>query len=260
MKLKNNIISLFNNKTSGSSELLMKLNKIMKEESVNKEYMSLILKESRKHFDDFSIILNYLDEIEKELNNIEALAKIIDSYDDHDNRVNSRIFENGREYFFNISKILTLSNSLTIANFLTQLYSVNKKLEVIITESRPKNEGRVLAKMLLKRSIPVEFITDFSAASYIAISDAVIIGADKILSNGNIVNKTGSRTLAILCRYYNKPFYVITTRRKHSKDSEYIPEERDPKEVWGYSNHNLKIRNYYFEEIERELITEIITD
>ena len=122
------------------------------------------------------------------------------------------------------------------------------------------NEGKILAKRLLKSSIPVKFVTDFSAASYIPSVNAVIIGADRILSNGNIVNKTGSLTLAILCRYYNKPFYVITTKSKHSKDSEYLPEEKDPAEVWRYSNQKLKVRNYYFEEIERDLITRIITD
>ena len=137
---------------------------------------------------------------------------------------------------------------------------MNRKLKVTVAESRPMNEGRILAKRLLKNNIPVEFITDFSTALYIPSTDAIIIGADKILSNGNIVNKTGSRALAILSRYYNKPFYVITTRSKQSSNSEYIQEEKDPKEVWNFSNKKLKVRNYYFEEIERDLITRIITD
>jgi len=122
------------------------------------------------------------------------------------------------------------------------------------------NEGRILAKKLLKSSIPVEFITDFSVASYIPSVDAVITGADKILSNGNIVNKTGSLTLAILCKFYNKSFYVITTHSKNTSDSEYLPEEKDPAELWRYSDQKLKVRNYYFEVIERDLITRIITD
>jgi translation initiation factor 2B subunit (eIF-2B alpha/beta/delta family) len=260
MNLKKKIISLFNDRTSGSTSLLIKLNMIMREEMGNKEYLFLLLKESRKQFKEFSIIQNYLDEIEKEPNNHEAFSKIIDYYDDYDNNVNHKIFENGKKYFLNISKILTFSNSLTIANFLTYLYSVNKKLEVIIAESRPKNEGRILAKKLFKKGIPVEFITDFSSAKYIHSAETVITGADKILSTGNIVNKTGSRALAILCRYYNKPFYVITTKSKQSKDAIYMPEEREPKEVWRYTDSKLKVRNYYFEEIERDLITRIITD
>jgi translation initiation factor 2B subunit (eIF-2B alpha/beta/delta family) len=77
------------------------------------------------------------------------------------------------------------------------------KLKNDVAESRPKNEGRILAKRLIKKGIPVEYITDFSAATYIPRIDAAIIGADKILANGNIVNKMGSKTLAVLCRYYN---------------------------------------------------------
>lgn len=260
MKLKKNIISLFNNKTDGSSALLGKLNQIIKKESGDLKYISCIIKESRRQFNDFSIIQNYLNEIEKELNNEDALSRIIEYYDNYSEKVNSKIFENGKEYFLNISKVMTLSNSSTINSFLTHLHGVNNKLEVIITESRPKNEGRELAKDILKNRIPVEFISDFSAASFIPSVDAVITGADKILSSGNVVNKTGSRTLAILCRYYKKPFYVITTKDKQSNESKYSPRESDPAEVWKYLDKNLRIRNYYFEEIERDLITRIITD
>jgi translation initiation factor 2B subunit (eIF-2B alpha/beta/delta family) len=260
MDFKKNIISLFNDRTSGSTSLLIKLNLIIKEETGNKEYLTTIIKESRKHFNDFSIIQNYLNEIANELDNEDELKKIIDLYDDYENKISSKIFDNGREFLINKSKILTLSNSLTIFNFLSRLYSVNKKLEVIVAESRPKKEGRILAKQLLKQGIPTEFITDYSSAKYIESADAVITGADKILSTGNVVNKTGSRALAIICRYFKKPFYVITTKGKLSNDSEYMPEEKDPEEVWRYTDKNLKIRNYYFEEIEGDLITKIITD
>jgi translation initiation factor 2B subunit (eIF-2B alpha/beta/delta family) len=260
MELKRDIVSLFNNNTDGSSSLLSKLNRLLRKELKDIEYITLLIKESRKRFNSFSVIINYLNEIERELNNRDALLKLIDYYQDYEVEVNRRIFDNGRKYFLDKSKILTLSNSLTISSFLTSLYEINKKLEVIIAESRPKNEGRILAARLLKKGIPIEFITDFSSASYIPKSEAVITGADKILSNGNAVNKTGSRALAILCRYYNKPFYVITSKNKYSSEAIYKMEEKNPEEVWKFSNNKLKVRNYYFEEIERDLITRIITD
>ena len=260
MYLKKNILSLLDDRTAGSSSLLIKLNRIMREEARDKEYMSFIIKEIRKRFNDFSIIQNYLDEIETSLNDRDTLSKTFDFYDDYDKKINDKVFENGKGYFLNSSKIMTLSNSLTIANFLTRLYIENKKLEVIITESRPRNEGRILAKHLIKQGIPVEFITDLSCAFYMPSIDAVITGADKILSTGNIVNKTGSRALGILCMYYNKPFYVISAKNKQTKEAEYLPDEKDPDEVWRHRDHNLKVKNYYFEEIEKDLITKIITD
>src|ERR1017187_7345229 len=158
MYLKKNILSLLADRNAGSSSLLIKLNRIMREEARDKEYMSFIIKEIRKRFNDFSIIQNYLGEIETSLNDRDTLSKTFDFYDDYDKKINDKVFENGKGYFLNSSKIMTLSNSLTIANFLTRLYIENKKLEVIITESRPRNEGRILAKHLIKQGIPVEFI------------------------------------------------------------------------------------------------------
>ena len=104
MELKKNIISLFNNRTEGSSGLLVKLNRIVKEESGNKDYIALIIEESRKHFKNFSIIQNYLDEIGKKFNSVEALSKKTEYYKDYDNKVNSKIFDNGKEYFLNTFK------------------------------------------------------------------------------------------------------------------------------------------------------------
>jgi len=260
MKLKNDAISVFNNKTEGSSTLLIKLNHLIKSDFKNKKYIALLIKESRVHFNSFAVVLNYLDELEKGISNGKAFPDIIKNIEDHDKNVNLRLFENSRKYFRNVSTVLTISNSQTILTFLRQFHSINKKLNVIIAESRPKNEGKILAKRLLKEGISVGFITDFSTASYLPLIDAAVIGADKILSTGNVINKTGSRTLAILCRYYNKPFYVLTSRGKQVYDKKYIPEQKDPSEVWNYSTKNLTIKNSYFEEVESDLITKIITD
>jgi translation initiation factor 2B subunit (eIF-2B alpha/beta/delta family) len=151
MKLKRDIVSLFNNKTEGSSALLNKLNKIVKKEIKNKEYLSFLIKESRKHFDTFSTIINYLQDIKKELRNDDALLKIIDYYNEQEEIVNNKIFENGKKYFLEVSKVLTISNSLTVFSFLKRLHFQNRKLEVIIAESRPKNEGKILAKKIIRK-------------------------------------------------------------------------------------------------------------
>jgi len=204
--------------------------------------------------------MNYLDRLEKDISNKRLFEAIINNMNETERNVNLRIFENSRKYFKNVSKILTISNSKTVLSFLTQLHNTNKKLKVIIAESRPKNEGRLLAKRLIGEGICVEYVTDFSIANYIPGIEAAIIGADKILANGNVVNKTGSKTLAVLCRHFKKPIYVIASKSKLVSEINYIPEGRDPSEVWKYSDNNLTIRNYYFEEVEKNLITKIITD
>jgi translation initiation factor 2B subunit (eIF-2B alpha/beta/delta family) len=91
-------------------------------------------------------------------------------------------------------------------------------------------------------------------------ADAVIIGADKILRNGNVINKVGSLATAILCKYYKKPFYVIATRNKFTNEKRLKSGEKDYKEIWNFTHPKLKITNIYFEEIDRRLIIKIITE
>ena len=87
-----------------------------------------------------------------------------------------------------------------------------------------------------------------------------MVGADSVLTNGNVINKSGSKTAAILCKHFSKPFYVITTKNKFSYKESFIPEQYNSTEIWKYNNKRLKIYNYYFEEIENSLITKVITE
>ncbi|HSP87404.1 MAG TPA: hypothetical protein VLN45_04680, partial [Ignavibacteriaceae bacterium] len=91
-------------------------------------------------------------------------------------------------------------------------------------------------------------------------SDSVIIGADIVLSNGDVVNKIGSRSLAIACKYFNKPFYVITSSDKFSKKKNYLPEKNPAKEIWEFNHKLLSKQNYYFEVVEKKLITKVISE
>jgi translation initiation factor 2B subunit (eIF-2B alpha/beta/delta family) len=95
---------------------------------------------------------------------------------------------------------------------------------------------------------------------YIPKIDAAIIGADAVLINGNVVNKVGSKALALLCREYKKPFYAVAFRSKLSKKKIFQPMKDDQQEIWEKKVKNLSISNIYFEEIEKKLITKIFTD
>ena len=159
-----------------------------------------------------------------------------------------------------INKILTLSNSKTVFELLKRYSKINKILKIFICESRPQNEGRVLTKLLLDENIKCEMILESMLPHFIQKTDAVIIGADKILKNGNVINKIGSLNAALLSKKYKKPFYVIASKDKFSNQVSYNPIQKDSNEIWNYSNENLKINNFYFEEIEKKLITKIITN
>ncbi len=262
MKKKTALENILKDTTSGSTDLLLRLNEIVKANLDNRSNLKLLLKTVRQKFQSFEVIKNYLRQIEsynKKTSN-KSLKEFVDGFTHGQDQSVEAIYENALPYLRKVNTVLTLSNSKTILKILILLSKRNVKLKVIIAESRPKLEGRILARNLLKNKIRVEFITDAILPQFVNKADAVIIGADKILSNGNIINKAGSLSAAILCHYYNKPLYVLASKDKLIKREKHIQEEYLPAEVWRYSSSYLKVVNIYFEEVNNKLITKVITN
>ena len=102
--------------------------------------------------------------------------------------------------------LLTHSFSSTVLGVLTALR--NRNVSVIATESRPLNEGHATARHLSKLGIPVTLITEAQIGLSIPDVDAVLVGADGILSDGSIVNKAGTYLAALAALDQSIPFYV----------------------------------------------------
>lgn len=86
-----------------------------------------------------------------------------------------------------------------------------KQVHVYVDETRPYLQGaRLTAWELQQEGIPQTLITDNMAGHFIARGkvDLVIVGADRIAANGDVANKIGTYTLAVLCRENGVPFYV----------------------------------------------------
>jgi translation initiation factor eIF-2B subunit delta len=214
-----------------------------------------------KKLKSFSSIQAFVKELKTKVNrnnHAEVLDFLNKSIDNVEKRY-SILFNNSLSYLKDTRKIVTLSNSKTVIEILKRL-SEQKRIIVTIAESRPKLEGRMMAKELLKNKIKVEIIPDAFLSNAVERCDTSIIGADIVLSNGNVVNKIGSRNLAILSKHFRKPFYVIATSDKFSTSKKYFPEMRDGKEIWNYKHNLLKKTNYYFEVVERKFITKVISD
>ncbi|KAK3766885.1 hypothetical protein RRG08_040408 [Elysia crispata] len=88
----------------------------------------------------------------------------------------------------------------------------NEKLgQVYCTETRPYNQGaRLTAYELLHEKIEASLICDSAAAACLKEKNihAVIVGADRVVANGDTANKIGTCQIAIAARYYNIPFFV----------------------------------------------------
>jgi methylthioribose-1-phosphate isomerase len=113
-----------------------------------------------------------------------------------------------------------------------------KRIRVLADETRPYLQGaRLTAWELARDGIAVEVITDSMAGHFLARGEvsAVVVGADRIVANGDTANKIGTYTLAVVARENGVPFYVAaptTTLDPATADGTGIPiEERSSDEV-----------------------------
>ncbi len=245
---------------SGSTELLQKLIGYFLQNTNN--ISDKILVELKDYFKSFQTITEFLSELQLFIHEKDRvkIVKYLKLYSDNTTKELNLTFQNALPYLDKKKKFVTISNSKTLQFVFSNYQNLSPDLEITVLESRPQFEGRILAKELSENNIKVSIITEGMAANSVEECDAVIIGADKILSNGSVINKTGSRNLAILSKFFNKPFYVLTSKIKFSNFDKYERDLHNPHEIWSSQPNKIKIRNYYFEKIEADLITKIITD
>jgi len=172
----------------------------------------------------------------------------------------------------NAGALATAGDYGTALGVIRGAIDAGKKVAVIADETRPFLQGlRLTAWELAKDNIPVTVITDSMAGHVMKNGqvDAVVVGADRIASNGDTANKIGTYMVAVLAKQHNIPFYVaapITTLDLTLASGAEIPiEERDPSEVTHIRDHQLapdgiSVQNPAFDVTPNELITAIITD
>jgi methylthioribose-1-phosphate isomerase len=149
---------------------------------------------------------------------------------------------------------------------------MGKRVKVYADETRPLLQGaRLTCWELMQNGIDVTVITDNMAGYVMSLGriDAVITGADRITKNGDIANKIGTYSLAVLAARHGIPFYVAapesTFDPKLESGRDIIVEERDPGEVTaGFGRRTapegVKVFNPAFDITPHELITAYITN
>ena len=150
--------------------------------------------------------------------------------------------------------------------------ALGKNIKVYADETRPFNQGsRLTAWELMADKIDTTLICDNMAGALMAqgLIDAVVVGADRIAANGDVANKIGTYTVAILAKAHDIPFYVAaptSTIDMNTKSGDLIPiEERPAKEVTEIHGvriapKGVKVRNPAFDATPSILVTAIITE
>ena len=174
-----------------------------------------------------------------------AEGQEIRAEDEERNRAIGRF---GADLLPNDARVLTHCNagSLATAYFGTALgviftaHEEGKIAGVWVDETRPLLQGsRLTAWELRMAGVPFRIVVDSAAGSLMraGLVDAVIVGADRIAANGDVVNKIGTYGLAVLAKEHGVPFYVAAPTSTVDLTLEAgdgaVIEERDPREVLG---------------------------
>ena len=175
-----------------------------------------------------------------------------------------KIAEVGSRRMMDNYRIFTHCHSSTVTNMLIHAKREGKIFEVICTESRPVFQGRITAKEMVAAGIKTTLIVDSAVRHFINTANLVIVGADAITSEGNVINKIGTSMVALAAKEARTPFYVASELLKFDPDTtqgnyERI-EERSKLEVWGDPPDGLIIRNPAFDVTRREFIHGIICE
>lgn len=175
-----------------------------------------------------------------------------------------KIAEIGARRIRNNSVVLTHCHSSTVTYLLRRAKLEGRSFEVICTESRPVFQGRITAKEMLELGVKTTLIVDSAARFFMNQVDLVLVGADAITSEGNVVNKIGTSMIALIAQEARTPFYVVSELLKFDPVTRYGDyekiEERSQNEIWKNPPKNLIIRNPAFDITRRDFVHGIICE
>lgn len=211
---------------------------------------------------------------------VQALIREASLIREEDIRGNRAIGEHGKGLIPDGAAILTHCNAgaLATAGYGTALgviraaHGAGVRVSVWVDETRPFLQGaRLTAWELQQDGIAATLITDNMAGHLMQRGqiDLIIVGADRIARNGDVANKIGTYTLAVLAQAHAIPFYVaapFSTLDLSMSDGEAIPiEERDPEEVTTWAGIRtapvgIRASNPVFDVTPHRYITAMITD
>jgi methylthioribose-1-phosphate isomerase len=194
--------------------------------------------------------------------------------------INRRLGAHGATLLKDGARILTHCNAGALATaghgtalgIVRSVRDSGKTVSVIACETRPYLQGaRLTAWEMMQEGIPVTLVVDAAAGQLMSCGgiDAVVVGADRVTENGDVANKIGTYTHAVLARRHGIPFYVacpLSTLDLTLADGSGIPiEQRAVEEVLGYRSERwapegVGASNPAFDVTPADLVSAIVTE
>jgi methylthioribose-1-phosphate isomerase len=167
---------------------------------------------------------------------------------------------------------LATGGSGTAQGIIVAAHDAGKNVHVWVDETRPLLQGaRLTAWELGRLGVPMTLVADSAAGSLMArgLVDLVVVGADRVAANGDVANKIGTYTLAVLASHHRIPFYVAapisTVDAVARTGRDIVIEERDPGEVTSslgtpVAPAGTPAANPAFDLTPARLVTAVVTD
>jgi len=153
------------------------------------------------------------------------------------------------------ARVFTLSRSGTVTDALRE----GDPDVVVVAESRPAREGVVVAERLAADGLDVTLVTDAAACWLAGEADLALVGADTVLPDGRLVNKVGTRALALAAARVGVAVYAVCAADKVSPDGHLVLEEGDPAAVYDGAAP-LTVRNPTFDVTPADLLAGVVTE
>lgn len=275
--------SILNDNISGSSVIAAKVAEWIKSEIFydrHFNYSRLVNEFNKLHkvFPHFAVLHHFADTVLDFLNHLhrnpdkvismEVLQHFLDYYNfkwiEHQKEaVRKMISEIGIEK----KRLLLHSHSGSLIILFEILKCESIKPLIVQTVSEPGKEGIIQARRLSEMGFEVMLIHEAACSRLMNELDFFISGADAIYRNF-VINKTGTFPLALLCKHFNKPYYILADERKmvvNSKHSlinltDFSETPKPGKEILENPPERIKPVNYYFEPVPIGLVEKIFTN
>ena len=157
--------------------------------------------------------------------------------------------------------VATVSTSESVRAVLAAAIRNGTECSVVVSESRPSNEGIEFGTSLPAWGIPVTLVVDAALPGLVERTQLVLVGADAV-SEGDFVNKVGTYPLALAAKEAGVPVYVAALLDKFIAEGARGRPDRvwDPSEVMAAPPPGVTVENRYFERVPLSLVEGIITE
>lgn len=196
----------------------------------------------------------------------DALEKAAREFEERAEAALAAIAKHGEALVPEGATVVTICNSQGALAPLFAAHDAGRRFHVVALETRPWRQGLLTARQLAQRGLDASLAVDSAAWTMLKTADLVLIGADTLAKNGDVINKVGTGGLAVLAKARGVPLHVCAETfkldRLASTGDDVVIEERETSEVVapGDLPDAVTIRNPVFDVTDHKLVKSYVTD